>query len=82
MDNNTFEFDTKRSARPNVIATFEKQGIIGWNLSMCGLLLNDWSALQEEFAIQRHGRDKARQTGDIWNAKVSAWLIRAAKKAW
>ena len=54
---------------------------IGWNLTMCGLVNENWSAQQEAFFELRTNR-QLDQTGKVWSTKIFEWFILEARKQW
>ena len=56
------------------------QDEIGWNLAMCGLLDENWSAFQSATLAEEH--DKPRNIGQEWSIKLTCWLVREARSLW
>ena len=62
---------------------FELQSELGWNIAMCGLLDENWFALQDaHLRATQHKTKKGDNYGMTWATKLSSWLIREARKRW
>ena len=61
---------------------FKLQGEIGWNLAMCGLLDENWSAYQSAALSETDSQQRVGGVDIEWNVKFSCWLIREARSLW
>ena len=72
---------TKNKRCPSSMRTcFKLQEEIGWNLAMCGLLDENWSAFQG-FASTNDRKSRS-EVDTEWSVKLACWLIREARALW